>query len=66
MSLLGDEGLHEQVPPETLGVQWVDAAAEGLDAANVRTGQEAIVRFIGAPRRALRVELTAGGPDGRT
>ncbi|HJB11458.1 MAG TPA: hypothetical protein H9786_13210 [Candidatus Brachybacterium merdavium] len=66
VSLLGDEGLHEQVPPETLGVQWVDAAAEGLDAANVRTGQEAIVRFIGAPRRALRVELTAGGPDGRT
>lgn len=66
VSLLGEEGLHEQVPSERLGIEWNDAVAAGLDSASVRTGEEATVRFLGAPRRALRVELTAGGSDGRS
>lgn len=66
VSLLGDEGLHEQVPPEQLDIEWDSAIADDLDTANVRTGEEASVRFLGAPRRALRVELTAGGIDGRS
>lgn len=64
VSLLGDEGLHEPVPPEQLGVQWQSATPDSLDTANVRTGEEAAVRFFGAPRRAMRVELTAGAIDG--
>lgn len=66
VSLLGDEGLNEQVPPENLGIEWNDAVADGVASARVRTGEEASVRFFGAPRRALRVELTAGGTDGRS
>ena len=65
VSLLGEEGLHEPVPPQHLAIRWQHAAPEGKDMAVVHTGQEAGVRFVGAPRRALRVELTAGGPDGR-
>ena len=65
VSLLGDEGLHEPVPPQELAIRWQHAAPEGKDMAIVRTGQEAGVRFLGAPRRALRVEITAGAPDGR-
>lgn len=64
VSLLGDEGLHEPVPPQELAIRWQHAAPEGKDMAVVRTGEEAGVRFRGAPRRALRVELTAGGTDG--
>ena len=66
VSLLGDEGLHEPVPPQELAIRWQHAAPEGKDMAVVRTGQEAGVRFLGAPRRALRVEITAGAPDGRS
>lgn len=65
VSLLGDEGLHEPVPPQELGIRWQHATPEGKDMAVVPTGKEAGVRFLGAPRRALRVELSAGGVDGR-
>lgn len=66
VSLLGDEGLHEPVPPEELFIRWHHATPDGPDSANVRTGDEAAVMFLGAPRRALRVELIAGGTDGRS
>lgn len=67
VSLLGDEGLHEPVPPEDLNIVWSPAlVADGVDSARVRTGEVAAVKFLGAPRRALRVELTAGGVDGRS
>ncbi len=66
VSLLGDEGLHEPVPPKDLSIRWQHAAPEGKDMAVVRTGEEAGVRFLGAPRRALRVEITAGDADGRS
>lgn len=67
VSLLGDEGLHEPVPPEDLNIVWSPAlVADGVDSAQVRTGEVAAVKFLGAPRRALRVELTAGGVDGRS
>lgn len=64
VSLLGDDGLHEPVPPQDLAIRWQHAAPEGKDMAVVQTGEEAGVRFLGAPRRALRVEITAGGTDG--
>lgn len=67
VSLLGDEGLHEPVPPEDLNIVWSPAlVADGVDSAQVRTGEVVAVKFLGAPRRALRVELTAGGVDGRS
>lgn len=66
VSLLGEEGLHEPVPPEALGIEWVSATASTPNSADVRTGEDASVRFVGAPRRALRVELIAGGADGRS
>lgn len=66
VSLLGDEGLHEPVPPEDLQIRWHDAVSDGRDSAHVRTGEESSVQFVGAPRRALRVELTAGGVHGRS
>lgn len=67
VSLLGDEGLHEAVPPEELSIVWSPALVrDGLDSARVRTGEVAAVKFLGAPRRALRIELTAGGIDGRS
>lgn len=65
VSLLGEEGIHEPVPPEELDIRWLEASADGVDSASVRTGVDAVVRFRGAPRRALRVALTAGGTDGR-
>lgn len=66
VSLLGDEGLHEPVPPQKLGIRWQHATPDGKDMAVVPTGEEIGVRFLGAPRRALRVELTAGSTDGRS
>ncbi|HEX7351361.1 hypothetical protein [Brachybacterium sp.] len=67
VSLLGDEGLHERVPPEELGISWSPALVpDSVDSARVRTDEIAAVKFFGAPRRALRVELTAGGIDGRS
>lgn len=65
VSLLGDEGLHEPVPPEDLSITWSPALVpDSIDSARARTDEVAAVRFLGAPRRALRVELTAGGIDG--
>lgn len=67
VSLLGDEGLHERVPPEELYISWSPALVpDSVDSARVRTDEIAAVKFYGAPRRALRVELTAGGIDGRS
>lgn len=67
VSMLGDEGLHEPISPDLLNIQWgYDASREGIDTANVRTGEAAAVRFVGPARRALRVELSAGGTDGRS
>lgn len=67
VSLLGDEGLHEPVPSEDLGIVWSPALIpDSIDSARVRTDEVAAVKFFGAPRRALRVELTAGGIDGRS
>lgn len=66
VSLLGDEGLHEPIAPQDLAIRWQHATPEGKDMAVVRTGEEAGVRFLGTPRRALRVEITAGASDGRS
>ncbi len=67
VSLLGgDEGLHEAVPPDQLETSWTDASGIGQDSAEVVIGRTASVRFVGAPRRALRVELSAGAVDGRS
>ncbi|MGO1567868.1 MAG: hypothetical protein ACTHXC_07545 [Brachybacterium sp.] len=67
VSLLGDEGLHEPVPPEDLGITWSPALVpDSVNSARVKTDEVAAVKFLGAPRRALRVELTAGGIDGRS
>lgn len=67
VSMLGDEGLHEAIDPELLNIQWgYGAPREGIDTASVRAGDAAAVRFIGPARRALRVELSAGGVDGRS
>lgn len=67
VSLLGDEGLHEPVPSEDLGIIWSPALIpDSIDSARVRTDEVAAVKFYGAPRRALRIELTAGGIDGRS
>jgi hypothetical protein len=66
VSLIGDDGLHEPVPVEQLDLEW----ASGVDAsgarANLAAGEASTVRFSGAPRRAMRVELSAGGTDGRS
>lgn len=66
VSLLGDEGLHEPVPPDQLSIRWHRATPDGIDSAKVPNGQQASVMFLGAPRRALRVELVAGGIDGHS
>ncbi|WP_198025344.1 hypothetical protein [Brachybacterium phenoliresistens] len=66
VSLLGDEGLHELVPPEELDIEWGEGLAGNGAYAHVPAGSTGVVRFSGAPRRAMRVELTAGGIDGRS
>lgn len=65
VSLIGDDGLHEPVPLEQLDLEWGSGADAAGARANLRAGEASTVRFSGAPRRAMRVELSAGGTDGR-
>jgi hypothetical protein len=66
VSLIGDDGLHEPVPLEDLELEWGCGTDASGARANLPAGSESSVRFSGAPRRAMRVELTAGGTDGRS
>ena len=66
ISKLGEEGLREQVPSEELGLIWRTGQPESASSAVVRTGEPSGLRFFGIPRRALRIELSAGSVnDGR-
>ncbi|MGP5921601.1 hypothetical protein [Brachybacterium alimentarium] len=64
-SLIGEEGQHERMDPADLDIQWIGPQADGIDSALFAVATDGAVRFTGPPRRALRVELTAGGIDGR-
>jgi hypothetical protein len=64
VSVVGDEGAHELLDAGELDLEWRDAVATSAGKALVRGGQRASVAFTGAPRRALRIDLSAEEHDG--
>lgn len=64
VSLIGEDGLHEPVSEEVLDIVWIGNTRYRGQTTLLRAGTRAAVQFSGAPRRAMRVELTVGGIDG--
>ena len=58
--------MQELVAIEEIEIEWGEGLAGNGAYAHVPNGSTGVVRFSGAPRRAMRVELTAGGIDGRS
>ncbi|SIT70230.1 hypothetical protein [Microbacterium sp. RU33B] len=64
VSVIGDEGAHEALDAGELDLEWRDAVAVSAGRAVVKGGQRASVEFTGAPRRALRIDMSAEEHNG--
>ncbi|GAA1465147.1 hypothetical protein [Microbacterium thalassium] len=64
VSAIGDEGVHEPLPPDELSLTWSGAESVGLAQAIVAPDQLVAVDFTAIGRRALRIDLSAEAPDG--
>lgn len=64
VSAIGDEGVHEPLPPSALELEWSGTESVGLDCAVVVPDQPISVSFTAIGRRALRIDLNAEAADG--
>ena len=64
VSAIGDEGVHESLPIDSLALEWIGAESTGPGQAVVPPDQPLSVSFTAVGRRALRIDLNAEAVDG--